>query len=99
MLPFYDEWWFQAVGWIGSGLVVASLVVPSVFKFRWLNFAGALVSTIWNLAAGIWPFVAMNGAITLIDIYWLRRLYRDKARNAVVPESVSPEVDDPAFPE
>ena len=86
MIPFVDTWWFQTMGWVGSGLVVASLIVPNAFKFRWLNFAGSLLSTFWNLAAGIWPFVAMNGAIAIINIYWLRRLYREK--NKVEPDEV-----------
>ena len=81
MIPFVDTWWFQTLGWVGSGLVVASLIVPNAFKFRWLNFAGSILSTFWNLAAGIWPFVAMNGAIAIINVYWLLRLYREKRKD------------------
>lgn len=70
----------EAIGWIGSILVVWSLMVARVLRFRWMNLAGAAIATIYNALIGIWPFAFMNLAITLIDIYWLWRLYRE-ARN------------------
>ena len=70
----------EAIGWIGSLLVVWSLMVARVLRFRWMNLAGAAIATVYNAIIGIWPFAFMNLAITLIDIYWLWRLYRE-ARN------------------
>ena len=71
-------WWFQAAGWIGSALVVFSLVQTNIMRFRWINFAGAVIAAIWNILAGMWPFVAMNGAIAIIDAYFLLKLYRER---------------------
>ena len=70
----------EAIGWIGSLLVVWSLMVARVLRFRWMNLAGAAIATIYNAIIEVWPFAFMNLAITLIDIYWLWRLYRE-ARN------------------
>lgn len=70
----------EAIGWIGSLLVVWSLMVARVLRFRWMNLAGAAIATVYNAIIGVWPFAFMNLAITLIDIYWLWRLYRE-ARN------------------
>jgi len=78
MLALTHSWWFQAIGWVGSGLVVLSLVQSNILRLRWLNLIGAIISTIWNFFTGMWPFVAMNGAISIIDIYWLLRLHREK---------------------
>ncbi len=66
--------WWEAVGWLGSLLVVGSLMVPSVRRFRVLNLSGSLVATVYNLAFGIWPYAAMNAVIAVIDAYWLVRL-------------------------
>ncbi|MBM7824383.1 hypothetical protein JOD55_000210 [Arcanobacterium pluranimalium] len=66
--------WWEIVGWTGSVLVVVSLMVPSVRRFRILNLTGSLIATIYNVFFEIWPYAAMNGAIVLINIYWLWRL-------------------------
>lgn len=67
----------EAIGWIGSILVVASLAQSQVMRFRWMNLVGAVVATGYNVVIGIWPFAAMNAAIAIIDAYWLVRLYRE----------------------
>ena len=70
--------WLEVVGWLGSTLVVVSLTVAGVWRFRVLNLAGALLATGYNAVLGIWPFVAMNGAIAVIDVVWLLRLQRER---------------------
>jgi len=75
--------WWEIVGWVGSVLVVVSLTQARVLRFRWLNLAGSVIATAYNAAFAIWPFVAMNGAIALINIYWLRRLLRGRHDEAV----------------
>lgn len=69
--------WWEIFGWAGSVLVVLSLMVPSVRRFRILNLIGSGIATIYNAYFGIWPYAAMNGAIVLINIYWLRRLHQE----------------------
>ncbi len=69
--------WLEVVGWIGSILVVYSLTQARLLRFRWLNLTGSVLATAYNAIIGIWPFVAMNGAIALINVYWLQRLYRE----------------------
>src|SRR3712207_4510981 len=75
--------WLELVGWLGSGLVVLSLMVAGVWRFRVLNLVGAVIATAYNAALGIWPFVAMNAAISVIDVYWLVRLHRERHDAAV----------------
>ena len=70
--------WLEAAGWIGSILVVVSLTQARVLRFRWLNLVGSVVATVYNTILGIWPFVAMNGAIVVINLFWLTRLYRSR---------------------
>lgn len=82
-MDWISNYWIEILGWAGSLLVVASLMVPSVKKFRWMNLAGALLATGYNIIFNIWPYAAMNGIISVIDIYWLRRLYRESSELVV----------------
>lgn len=70
--------WLEVVGWVGSILVVVSLMQARVLRFRVLNLVGAVLATGYNLAFGIWAFAVMNGAIAVIDVYWLWRLLREQ---------------------
>lgn len=84
----------EAIGWIGSILVVVSLTQARVLRFRWMNFAGSVVATGYNAVIGVWPFAAMNLAIAIIDVYWLVRLYRE-AKDPAVYQVVSMPANDP----
>lgn len=90
-----NELWFIAFGWIGSILVVWSLMVSRVLRFRWMNFAGAFIATIYNGVIELWPFFAMNLAITIIDAYWIWKLTRERHDEAVY--KVLPVRQDDAF--
>jgi hypothetical protein len=82
----------EIIGWVGSALIVFSLMQARVLRFRWINMVGSIIATFYNAALGIWPFVAMNAVIAVISAYWLRRLYReasDPAVYQVVPVSPS----------
>ncbi|GAB2482935.1 hypothetical protein GCM10027063_26310 [Promicromonospora xylanilytica] len=85
--------WLETAGWVGSALIVLSLTQARVFRFRWLNLTGSLVATTYNAILGIWPFVAMNAAISLINTYWLWRLNRER-HDATVYEVVEVAPDD-----
>lgn len=87
--------WLEIIGWVGSALVVVSLMQARVLRFRWMNFAGAFIATIYNGAIEVWPFAAMNGAITIIDAYWLHRLYKERHDSAVY--AVVPVADNDAY--
>jgi hypothetical protein len=68
----------EIIGWAGSALVIASLAQARVLRFRVLNLAGAVLAVLFNVALAIWPFVVMNAVIAVIDLYWLRRLQRER---------------------
>ena len=75
--------WWEIVGWAGSVLVVLSLMQARVWRFRVMNLVGAVLATAYNAVFGIWAFAAMNGAIAVIDVYWLWRLRRERSDEAV----------------
>ncbi|MCL2595183.1 MAG: hypothetical protein FWD83_06650 [Promicromonosporaceae bacterium] len=73
----------ETIGWIGSALIVISLMVARVLRFRWMNMTGSVIATAYNAIIGVWPFVAMNAAIVIINAYWLVKLYRTRRDEAV----------------
>lgn len=73
----------EIIGWSGSLMVILSLILANQFKFRMWNLTGSAIATAYNMILGVWPFVAMNGAIVLIDLYWLIRLRREERASAV----------------
>lgn len=84
---------WEIIGWTGSALVVISLVVPSIRKFRTLNLVGSLIATVYNVVFGIWPYAAMNAVIAIIDAYWLIRLQGGANREyRIVPARSDSEV-------
>ncbi len=65
-------------GWVSSGLIIVSLMQARVLRFRVLNLTGAALATVVNALLGVWPFAAMNLVITVIDVYWIFRLTRER---------------------
>lgn len=70
----YLEW----IGYIGSIIVAISLTMTSMIKLRWLNFIGALIFTIYGIAIHAIPVALVNGFITVIDVYYLFKMYTTK---------------------
>lgn len=64
----------DAIGWIGSALLIYSVMQARVLRFRVLNLAACVVLTGFNAALAIWPMVAMNIALCLINLWHIRRL-------------------------
>ena len=82
----------QALGWIGSGLVVASLVHNRPLPFRLINLASAIVLLVFNLAIGLWSMVALNSVILIVNLWHLRALtgrHRPESAPAVHAPSVT----------
>ena len=62
------------IGWLGSALLVFSVMQARVLRFRVLNLFACIVLTGFNAALEIWPMVAMNIALAVINIWHIRKL-------------------------
>lgn len=85
--------WLEVIGWLGSAVLVWSLAQARVVRFRALNLAASVVLTGYNLALGVWPMVAMNLVISVLDLYYLVKLLRSRD-DAAVYEVVEVRPDD-----
>jgi hypothetical protein len=66
--------WLDIIGWAGSALLIYSVMQARVLRFRVLNLAACVVLAGFNAALEIWPMVAMNIALCLINFWHIRVL-------------------------
>lgn len=70
--------WLDAVGWAGSALLVFSLLQARVLRLRVLNTLACLVLVFFNAMIEVWPMVAMNLVLTVINVVFIVRLHRER---------------------
>jgi hypothetical protein len=66
--------WLDAVGWIGSGLLVWSLLQSRLLRLRALNLVGCLVLIGFNAVLHVWPMVGLNVVLAVINLWYLGQL-------------------------
>lgn len=76
-MPWLQEHWLDLLGWAGGALLLYSLVYVGLW-FRTLNLIGSVMLTTFNILLGIWPMVALNGISSLINVWFLVRLVRER---------------------
>lgn len=72
------ELMLELYGYIGSVLVVVSLLMASVVKLRIFNTLGCIVSGSYALIIGSLPLCLMNGALIFINGYYLIKMFKSK---------------------
>ena len=70
----------EAVGYLGSGLVVISMLMTSVKKLRIINTIGSVIFVTYAILIGTYPTALMNIALVIINIVGLFKLSKN-ARN------------------
>jgi len=68
----------EVVGIAASVVVAVSLMMSSIVKLRWYNLIGAIMFTVYGLLINALPVALVNGFITIIDIYYLYKMYSEK---------------------
>lgn len=64
----------EMVGYLGSVLVVVSMLMTSVRRLRVVNAVGAGIFTIYALLIRSYPTAWMNFCLVVIDVYHLIRM-------------------------
>ena len=77
----------ELVGYIGSFLVVVSMLMTSVIKLRFINLTGSFIFTIYALIIKSYPTALMNFSLVIINIYNLYRLLKVQKDYSVIPVS------------
>jgi len=72
----------EALGWIGSALLVASILQTRMRRLRILSLIACGLLTWYNAIIGVWPMIAVNATIGLINAYFLVQGPRQDRRAA-----------------
>lgn len=66
--------YLEIFGYIGTALVLLSMMMTSVVKLRVYNTIGSVISMIYAFLSGAWPVVFLNLGLILINLWQLLRL-------------------------
>lgn len=64
----------ECIGYLGSLLVLASMLMTSVFKLRVINTIGSLIFTVYALIIHSYPTALMNACLVLINLRFLWKM-------------------------
>ena len=64
----------EAIGYLGSALVLVSFLMASVVKLRIINSIGSIIFTIYAFIIHSYPTALMNLCLVLINIYYLVKM-------------------------
>jgi hypothetical protein len=71
-------WWLEVVGWVGSAVLVWSLLQTQLHRLRVINLVGGVVLTFYNAVNHVWPMVGLNVVLAGINVYYLVQMSREK---------------------
>ncbi len=63
----YIEW----IGYLASFFLLLSFLMRNLTTLRYINSLGCLFFVAYGLLLDSWPLIITNGAIVLINIYYL----------------------------
>ena len=73
----------EIFGYIGSALILLSMMMTSVEKLRWFNISGSVISMNYGALTGAWPVVFLNVGTITINVVQIIRLRRKKQSEGV----------------
>lgn len=65
--------YLEIFGYIGSALLMVSIMMTSMVKFRIINIIGSIISTIYSIVYGAYAVVFLNFGMMSINIFQLIR--------------------------
>ncbi len=67
---------WEIFGYIGTALILISMMMTSVVKLRIINMCGSLISMIYAIVCNTWPVVLLNLGLLIINGVQLARIRR-----------------------
>lgn len=71
-----NETLIEVVGYVGSGLVILSLMQQSILRLRTIGFVASSTFLIYSIAIEAYPIAVVNVVAAAIHLYYLRLLVR-----------------------
>ena len=74
----------EIIGYVGSALVIISMLMTSVVKLRIINMTGSVIFAVYALCIHSYPTAAMQAALIIINIVSLYKLLGAKKEYSIV---------------
>ncbi|MCR5590020.1 MAG: YgjV family protein [Lachnospiraceae bacterium] len=75
----------EMIGYLGSALVLVSMLMTSVVKLRLINLTGSIIFAGYALMIRSYPTALMNIALAGINIFYLVRMFREQKIYDAIP--------------
>ena len=66
----------EVIGYIGTALILISMMMTSVAWLRIVNMSGSVFSMVYGAATGAWPVFVLNLCMIAVNLVQLIRLKR-----------------------
>lgn len=76
----------EMVGYLGSALVLISMIMSSVVRLRIINMIGSAIFATYAMIIHSYPTAFMNGCLVLINLYNLIKLIRKDKHYDLIEE-------------
>lgn len=70
--------YLEIFGYIGTALVIISMMMTSVLKLRIINMCGGVISLIYAVLTNTWPVAVLNASLVCINFVQTVRQLRKK---------------------
>ena len=70
--------YIEFFGYVGTALIIISMMMTSVLKLRIINICGSIISTIYSYYYGAWAVVIMNICLMVINVFQIACQLRHK---------------------
>ena len=68
----------ELIGYLGSALVLVSMLMTSVVRLRIINLTGSVIFSVYALIIRSYPTALMNIALAGINIFYLIRIFKEQ---------------------
>jgi hypothetical protein len=82
--------WIEVFGWIGSGLLIVSLLQGKMLRLRVINSIASAMLVFYNVLVETWPMVAMNAAVIVINAWHIWKITRERKAEAAEVSAETP---------
>ncbi len=76
--------YLEIFGYVGTALVIFSMMMTSLVKLRIINMCGGLISLIYAVFCNTWPVVVLNACLICINLVQTVRQLREKENLALL---------------
>jgi len=83
----------EAFGWFGSAVLVFSVLQSRFLRFRVVNGIASAMLMAYNALLGVWPAVAMNAVLIIINVYFIVKLMGAKRASKAFAFAIEPATD------